>query len=194
MPHRIAMLYGSVRKGRLGTRVIKWLTPLLDAAGYDVDLVDAAEHSLPLLETPMHHMKPGEVPEPVQKVSDLLTAADGFVVVAGEYNHAIQPGLSNMIDYFYRGQFGFKPALIASYSYGPFAGVRAAVALRTHLAEVGMVTIPTTIAVPSLVDSLNADGEPQNPKMVEFASAAIEELGFFVRALAAERAKGLPGA
>lgn len=193
MPNRIALLYGSVRTGRLGTRVVKWVTSLLEGAGYEVDLVDAAEYNLPLLETPLHHMKPDAVPEAVQKVADILTAADGYVVVAGEYNHAIQPGLSNMIDYFYRGQFGFKPALIASYSYGPFAGVRAAVALRTHLAEVGMVTIPTTIAVPAIVDSLSAEGEPQNPKMSEYAAAAIEELGFFVRALAAERAKGAPG-
>lgn len=191
--HTIAVLYGSVRASRLGVRAVTWVTRLLEEGGFAVTLVDQQEQQLPMLEKPLHHYGPGQAPEALSRVAAMLEAADGFAVVAGEYNHAIQPGLSNLIDHFYRGQFGYKPGLICSYSYGPFGGVRAAMQLRTHLAEVGMVTVPTTIAIPSIGDSLSAEGEPQNPKMSEYAAAAIRELGFYVKALAAARAKGVPG-
>lgn len=192
MSHNIALLYGSVRGGRLGIRVVRWLEGLLKARGYQVTVVDQQEFQLPMLDVPLHYMKPGEVPENIQKAADILTAADGFVVVGGEYNHAIQPGLSNLVDHFYKGQFGYKPGLIATYSYGPFGGVRAGAQLRMHLAEVGMVTIPSSIAVPSIVDSLNADAEPQNERLNEFAEKSIDEFAFYLRALSAERANGIP--
>jgi NAD(P)H-dependent FMN reductase len=71
--------------------------------------------------------------------------------------------------------------------------VRTAVQLRALLAEVGMVTIPDTVAVGSIAESLSEAAEPHNPKMNEFAQAAIEEFEFYLRALAAERSKGTPG-
>jgi NAD(P)H-dependent FMN reductase len=188
MSHKIAILYGSVRGGRLGIRVVHWLERLLQERGHEVSIVDQQEYDLPMLDVPLHYMKPGEVPANVQKAADVLTAAEGFVVVGGEYNHAIQPGLSNLIDHFYRNQFGHKPALIATYSYGPFGGVRTSTQLRVHLAEVGMVTIPTTIAVPTIIESLNENAEPQRDKMSEFATEALDELEFYLAALSAARA------
>jgi NAD(P)H-dependent FMN reductase len=165
---------------------------LLAEQGFETDVVDASEIDLPLLERPLHHYGEGEAPEAIQALAARLEEADGFVVVAGEYNHAIQPGLSNLLDYFYHDQFGYKPGLIASYSYGPFGGVRAAMMLRAHLAELGMVTVPTTIAIGGIADSLSADGEPQKDTMKKYASTAMSELAFYTRALAAERKKGLP--
>lgn len=160
---------------------------------YTVTVVDQQEAKLPLLERPLHqYQDPGEAPEPVRRTGDVLNAADGFVIVAGEYNHTIQPGLVNLIDHFYRDQFAYKPALIASYSYGPFGGVRAATQLRAHLAEVGLVTVPTTIAIGAIHEKLDENGVPKNEKMVEYANAAFSEFAFYLRALAAERKKGVP--
>ncbi|MFW6213996.1 MAG: NADPH-dependent FMN reductase [Spirochaetota bacterium] len=193
MSHKIALLYGSVRTGRLGIRVVHWLERLLNERGHTTSIVDQKEYALPMLDAPLHFMDPAKVPENVQKIADILTDAEGFVVVGGEYNHAIQPGLSNLIDYFYKGQFGFKPGLIATYSYGPFGGVRTAVQLRALLAEVGMVTIPNMVAVGSIAETLSEAAEPQNPKMNEFAGKAIDEFEFYLRALAAERKNGVPG-
>ena len=193
MSHKIALIYGSVRSGRLGIRVVNWLERLLSERGHTVSIVDQLDYQLPMLDVPLHYMKPGSVPENIQRAADVLTAAEGFIIVGGEYNHAIQPGLSNLLDHFYRGQFGFKPALMATYSFGPFAGVRAATQLRTHLAELGMVTVPASIAVPAIVDSLDVNATPQNEKMVEYAAAAVTEFEFYLRALSAERSRGIPG-
>ena len=191
MPQTVAILYGSVRASRLGIRAVTWMTGLLETAGYRATVVDQQEYQLPLLVTPMHQYgDPSEAPENVRAIADILTAADGFVVVGGEYNHAIQPGLSNLIDHFYRSQYGRKPGLIVTYSYGPFGGVRASTQLRTHLAEVGMVTVPSTIAIGKIHESIDAEGKPMNAKMVEYAEPIVEEFGFYLRALAAERAKG----
>ena len=193
MAYNVAILYGSVRQSRLGIRAVRWMEHLVRERGCEPVVVDQQEYQLPLLETPLHHYpEPSQAPDNVQRAAAALTAADGFVVVGGEYNHAIQPGLSNLIDYFYRAQYAYKPALICSYSYGPFGGVRAATQLRTHLAEVGMVTIPTTIAVASIMESLNTEGVPQRESMGTYARAAMDEFEFYLRALATERAKGTP--
>lgn len=193
MAYTIAILYGSTRPARLGVRVVKWVDQLLKAAGHETVIVDQAEIGLPMLETPFHHYEnPADAPDNVRETAQTLTNADGYVVVVGEYNHAIQPGLANLLSHYHRGQFGYKPSLIASYSYGVYAGVRAATLIRPMLAELGTVSIPTTIAVGSIVDSLDEAGTPQNERLVDYGKGAVRELSYYVAALAEARAKGKP--
>jgi NAD(P)H-dependent FMN reductase len=85
MSHKIALLYGSVRTGRLRIRVVHWLERLLNERGHTTTIVDQREYALPMLDAPLHFMDPGTVPENVQKLADILTDADGFVVVGGPF-------------------------------------------------------------------------------------------------------------
>ena len=84
MSHKIALLYGSVLTGRLGIRVVHWLERLLQERGHTT-IVDQKEHAPPMLDAPIHFMDSAEVPENVQKLADILTDADGFVVVGGPF-------------------------------------------------------------------------------------------------------------
>jgi NAD(P)H-dependent FMN reductase len=95
-------------------------------------------------------------------ISQLYRRADGFVVVAGEYNHGIQPGLSNLLDHFLEEYF-FRPSAIACYSAGAFGGVRAAMALRMTLAELGMPSIPSLLTVPRVQEAFDPEGVPHDP-------------------------------
>ncbi|MEH2255088.1 NADPH-dependent FMN reductase [Nostoc sp.] len=36
----------------------------------------------------------------MEELAEHIRTADGFMVVAGEYNHSIQPGLSNLMDHY----------------------------------------------------------------------------------------------
>jgi NAD(P)H-dependent FMN reductase len=79
--------------------------------------------------------------------------------VSGEYNWGVQPGLKNFSDHFLEEWF-WRPAAIASYSGGRFGGVRTGLAWRAILAEMGMVTIPSNLAVDRVADSLDSEGMP----------------------------------
>ena len=51
--------------------------------------------------------------------------------VTGEYNWGMQPGLKNLTDHFLEEWF-WRPAAIACYSAGRFAGARAATGVARH--------------------------------------------------------------
>ena len=61
-------------------------------------VVDAAEKQLPLLDRIYKEYSAGAAPPVLEELAQLYHRADGFVVVAGEYNHGIQPRLSNLLD------------------------------------------------------------------------------------------------
>src|SRR3546814_11803455 len=90
--------------------------------------------------------------------SEVIGVADGFVFVTGEYNGGLQPSLKNLVDH-YLPQFAWRPAAIASYSAGPFAGVRAATAWRTTLGAMGMVVTSTPLSLARIGGAFE-DGRP----------------------------------
>mgnify|MGYP000173926297 FL=1 len=187
----IVMFYGSRRKSRLGIRAVNFVRPMLEERGYTVTLLDANEIALPILEAPYHHLSAEDRPRILTEIGKQIDDADGFVIVAGEYNHSIQPGLSNLIDHFY-DQYAYKPAVIVSYSYGMFAGVRAEVQLRALLGEVGMTVIQKSLPIPKISDNLGADGSAVNERMPEFAAPVLDQFDWFVSTLAAGRKRGTP--
>src|SRR3546814_8446997 len=79
-------------------------------------------------------------------LSERLTAADAFVFVAGEYNRGMQPGLKNLVDHYLK-EFDRRPAGIASYSMGRYAGVNSHVAWTVTLKAMGMTVIPERLSV-----------------------------------------------
>jgi NAD(P)H-dependent FMN reductase len=101
----------------------------------------------------------GAAPEALEKLAGSIRSADGFVFITGEYNWGIQPGLKNLTDHFLEEWF-WRPAAIASYSAGRFAGARAATAWHGTLSEMGMVVVSTTIAVGPIAQTLSAEAKP----------------------------------
>jgi len=95
----------------------------------------------------------------MENLAAKIKGADAFVFVTGEYNWGMQPGLKNLTDHFLEEWF-WRPAGIASYSGGRFAGVRSGTAWHATLAEMGMVVISSTLTVGPIADTLNADSEP----------------------------------
>ncbi len=186
-----AVIYGSVRPNRQGTRVAHYLINQLKARGHEVDFIDAREENLPMLEKKYQDFAEGEAPANLTKLQQRLAKADAYVVVTGEYNHSIQPGLKNLLDYFMREYF-FKPAGIASYSPGVIGGQRAAVHLRVILSELHMVTIPTMFSVPQMSQSLDDNGQPQDGSLDKKAVRFLDELEWFGDALKEARRDGEP--
>lgn len=153
----ILVFYGSYRRDRMGVRLARFLIDRLAQRGHSVELVDAYEVDLPILDRMFKEYPEGEAPPAMADLARRIREADGFVFVTGEYNWGVQPGLKNLTDHYLEEWF-FRPAAIASYSAGRLAGARAANAWLPTLCEMGMVVVPSTIAVGQIGQSLSEDG------------------------------------
>jgi len=193
----VAVLLGSVRSERLGDRAAKWVIAQLHARGHKAVLVDAATLKLPILDKMWKEIKRNppakyaKLRAKLAPLAKLYARADGFCIVSGEYNHSIQPGLTNLIDYFLEEYF-WRPSAIVCYSATPFGGVRAAMQLRALLAEAGMPSIPSIQPIPSIGTALSEDGVALTQQLAENSGKFFDEFDWYMRALAAQRAKSVP--
>ena len=138
MTSRILVLYGSYRSDRMGIRLADFVVAGLRERGDDVALIDAKAVGLPLLDRMYKEYPKGAAPAALETLAGQIRDADGFVFITGEYNWGLQPGLKNLTDHFLEEWF-WRPAAIASYSAGRFAGARAALAWHGTLSEMGML-------------------------------------------------------
>src|SRR5215831_4822393 len=159
MAVRVLVFYGSYRSDRMGIRLADYVVAGLRARGGDVELVDAKAIGLPMLDRMYKEYAPGSAPPALETLASKIRAADAFVFVTGEYNWGMQPGLKNLTDHFLEEWF-WRPAAIASYSAGRFAGARAALQWHGTLSEMGMIVISSSLAVGLIAQALTAEGKP----------------------------------
>jgi len=190
-PLSFAVLLGSVRRDRMGIRAAKLAMHALEARGHEAILVDPLELQLPLLDRMYKEHAAGTAPPSLEQLATLYRRVDGFVIVSGEYNHGIPPALKNLLDHFLEEYF-WRPSAIVCYSAGMFGGVRAAVALRTTLAELGMPAIPSECPIPRIASSLDEDGIPQNEHVPRTLNRFLDEFEWYARALQRQRREGTP--
>lgn len=188
---KFAIIYGSVRKARQGIKAAKFIKNKFEEKGHQVTLIDPLEKKLPLLDLKYEEFPEGEAPESMKEISKILTDAEGFLIVTGEYNHDAPPALKNLIDHFMR-EYLYKPSGIISYSAGSFGGVRAATHLRDVLAEVGMSSIPTTFPISKVQDSFDENGNAIDAAYNRRIEKFIKEFEWYAKALKEARAKGTP--
>jgi len=159
MSNRILVFYGSYRSDRMGIRLAEFIVDRLRRRGDDVELIDAKAINLPMLDRMFKEYPKGEAPAVLEELAKKIRAADGFVFVTGEYNWGVQPGLKNLTDHFLEEWF-WRPAAIASYSAGRFAGARAGLLWHGTLSEMGMIVISSIISVGQISQALDEFGKP----------------------------------
>jgi NAD(P)H-dependent FMN reductase len=186
------VILGSVRRDRQGIKAARYIIDKLKARGDEPVLVDPCEKQLPLLDRMYKEYPKGETPPVMEELADLFRRADGFVIVSAEYNQSVPPALKNLLDHFLEEYF-WRPSAILSYSAGRFGGVRAAVALRTILSEMGMPSVPTVLSIPTIGDALNEDGSSNEAWIDKSADRFLQEFEWYAKALKAQRAaEGVP--
>jgi NAD(P)H-dependent FMN reductase len=188
---KFIVAYGSMRSDRLGIRLAQYLLKQLEIRGHEATFFDAMELQLPLLDRMYKEYKSDSVPEKLQWMADQIQSSDGVVVVAGEYNHVPQPGLTNLLDHFLE-EWLWRPSAIACYSAGRFGGVRAAMPLRAMLAELGMPSIPSLLPVGTVQKTFSVEGILQEPRLQKQVDRFFTELEWYARALVRERQAGVP--
>lgn len=188
----LTVIYGSVRSKRQGIKAAHFVTNQLVQRGHDVELVDPLAYGLPLLDLRFREYEEDQAPEGMRQLSAVIRNSDALVFVTGEYNHGIPPAMKNIIDHF-GPDYKWRVAAIASYSAGNFGGIRAALALRTVLSAVGLVTIPSTFAMSKVQDAFNDAGEALDSAYVGRIQGFLDELEWYAAAIAAARVQGVPG-
>jgi len=190
----ILIFYGSYRSDRVGIRLADYLVAALRARGNEVELIDAMQVGLPILDRMFKEYPAGTAPAAMQQLADKIRQADAFIFVTGEYNWGMQPGLKNLTDHFLE-EWYWRPAAIVSYSAGRLAGVRAATAWHGTLSEMGMVVISSTLSVGQIVQAISPAGQP-----IGDGGAALEktfprfadDLSWWTEAAKTQRAHRLP--
>lgn len=194
MANRILIFYGSYRADRMGIRLADFVVSAFRERGEDAELIDAKAIGLPMLDRMYKEYPKGQAPYALEQLAEKIRSADGFVFVAGEYNWGIQPGLKNLTDHFLEEWF-WRPAAIASYSAGRFAGARSALAWHGTLSEMGMVVVSSTIAVGQIGQSIDVGGQPVGEggkALVRAFPRFADDLAWWIEAAKAQRARKKP--
>jgi len=188
-PIKIALIIGSVRGGRFGPVVAKWFAGQAERHGaVEVDVIDLADYPLPLEMAPYGELPPPEVGAVWAKLSAKFTAADAFIVVTPEYNHAPPAVLKNTIDWF-KNEWVAKPVGLVSYG-GVGGGLRAAESLRLVFAELHATTVRDTVSFHNSWGDFHKDGAPSSPEGSEAAAKSLlDQLVWWGEALRDAREK-----
>lgn len=186
---RITLLYGSYREGRMGIRAVKHLQKELEGQGHKVTFVDAMAYGFPILQKRYVDYEEGSAPKALEELHDLLLkGTDAFVVVSGEYNGTMQPGLMNLMDHFYT-EFFHKPVGLVTYSMGALGGARVSMHLLTTLCVFGMSPIPTIFGIGTLQNKLDEDGKSLDEGLTKKSAQFIKELTWYGEAFKAAHEK-----
>ncbi|MBB5684549.1 NADPH-dependent FMN reductase [Sphingobium boeckii] len=194
MALNIPVIYGSYRTGRMGIRLADFIVSRLNTRGEKAELIDARAIGLPMLDKRYADHPAGEAPEAMERLAETLRNADAFVFVAGEYNQGVQPGLKNLVDH-YLQEFAYRPAAIACYSAGVFAGVRSMASWRVTLAALGMPTIGEILPLGQIGHALDERGEPTGDggaRLEKNFPKFAGELRWWAEAAKAQRAAQTP--
>ena len=114
-PLNILVILGSVREGRMALPVGEWVVRESARRGdLACELVDLKQWDLPFYP----FAKPpaaGDYQDPLQRRwSEKIGAADGYVLIAPEYNHGPSAVLKNALDFVY-AEWGRKPVSFVGY-------------------------------------------------------------------------------
>jgi NAD(P)H-dependent FMN reductase len=188
----IAVFSGTTRSGKKGQFVAQWIARILEQRGHTVHMIDPTEYEeLLVLHIPNHYN-----PKPtkqMQAISKMLCDSDGFILVSPEYNHSFSGALKNAIDNF-MPEYEKKPFGIATYSAGPFGGIRANEALRPVVSELKGVPTPLPFLVSHVQNLFNDAGELQDNRYSDRLAIFLDDFEWYVNALKAARGTHTPAA
>jgi NAD(P)H-dependent FMN reductase len=114
--------------------------------------------------------------------ADAMVRADGIVIVAPEYNHAMPGLLKHVLDSCLK-EYIHKAAGIVAVSAGPFGGTRVIETSLPVLRELGLVTIFWDVNVGSVGKVFDETGKLLDPAFLRRTDKFLGELIWMARTL-----------
>ena len=145
---KLVIIIASTRPGRIGGTIGAWITEYATkTTDFDVSVADLAELNLPLFDEPNHPMRAEYTKDHTKAWSQIIDAADAFVVVTPEYNYTMPPSLSNAIDYLHH-EWAHKP--VGFVGYGGTGAVRAIQTEKLLFANLNVMPINLAVTMPGV--------------------------------------------
>jgi NAD(P)H-dependent FMN reductase len=178
MTARILAFAGSARSGSWNKKLVAVAASAARAAGGETTLVDLADFPMPIYDADLEAAS--GLPEHAKRLKALFLANDALLLSCPEFNSSITALLKNAIDWVSRpapGEgslacFAGKTAALMSASPGALGGLRGLVHVRAILGNIGVLVLPTQVAVPKAHEAFEADGSLKDAKQ----RASIEKL------------------
>jgi NAD(P)H-dependent FMN reductase len=165
---KIPVILGTSRKGRASVHAARLVADLLNRrAGVHSEVIDLASLPLPVDDA-------GEaIKDPTFAAA--VTAADGLVIVAPEYNHSFPGLLKHALDSCL-SEYIHKAVGLVGVSAGPFAGIRVVQSLLPVMRELGLATIFWDINIGQVGKVFAEDGRLLDDAFVRRSDRFIREL------------------
>lgn len=147
---KIGIVQGSVREGRNGDAVAKWIHEFAEKRNdAEYEIVDLVNYNLPFLGAANAH---ADADAQIKAWSEKVASFDGYIFVTPEYNHAIGGALKNALD-FLNPELNNKAAGFVG--YGSLGGTRAHENLRLILGELQVADVRTAVTFSLMSDFEN---------------------------------------
>lgn len=174
-PLFLPVILGTPRQERWSQSVAEFVTAQLALwPGVETMLVDVRDLPLPVTGA-------GEdIKDPA--FSELCMRADGFVIVAPEYNHGYPGLLKHVLDTNLK-EYIHKPVGLCGVSAGGFGGTRVIENLLPVMRELGLVTIFWDGNFSNVRKLFGPDGQPLDPAYVKRIRKFAKELIWMAKVL-----------
>ena len=167
---KILAFAGSTRTDSFNKKLVKVASAGAKEAGADVTIIDLRDYPMPLYDEDLE--KKEGLPSNTRKLKELMLSHHGFLISSPEYNSSISGVLKNTIDWTSRqgddespmSCFKDKVAGIMSASPGGLGGLRGLVHVRAILENMGVLVIPSQVAISKAHEAFNSDGTMKDQK------------------------------
>lgn len=184
-PLKILVILGSVREGRMAAPLGNWVIAV--GAGrddLDLELVDLKEWDLPFYP---HAKAPaaGNYTDAKQIAwGEKIGGADGFILIAPEYNHGIPAVLKNALDTVY-AEWNRKP--VSFVAYGGMGGARSVEQLTMVSRELQMAPLEGALHLQGIWARREGERFHADERETSRLGHLFDELAWWGKALRAAR-------
>lgn len=179
---RILAFAGSARRESVNKQLARLAADRARDLGAEVTYVDLRDLPLPLYDGDLEAQE--GVPGNARKLRGLMQEHDGLLISCPEYNSSITPLLKNTIDWTSRPDgddkalvaFRGKTAGLVAASPGALGGLRGLVHVRAILSNLGVLVIPTQLALSGAHQAFHDDGGLRDERVDARLTALVGEL------------------
>jgi azobenzene reductase len=177
---KVAIIIGSIRTGRQTHKIAYYVEGKLKERGIDIQMIDLASHSLPLLEE--RASLAAEFAETIATLGTYLKEADAMLLVSPEYHGSFSGVLKNALD-FYWAEFSRKPIGVITTGSGKMGGINASTQLQHVVLSLGAYPMPVKLLVPEIQHAFDEQLKPLREDIVKNTDRFLNEFVWFANAI-----------
>lgn len=178
---KILAFSGSTRTGSFNQKLLDIAVTTVRDIGGEVNHISLRDFEMPLYNGDLE--SDSGIPDTAMRLKALMKEHQGLLLACPEYNSSITPLLKNTIDWLSRpvegeaplAPFTGKVAGLISASPGQLGGLRGLVHVRSILSNIGVLVLPTQVAVGQAHESIS-ESAVTNQRSAEMLDQLCQQL------------------